>query len=112
MAKVTFILKDGSEKEIDAPDGWSLMQLAVDAGIDGIEGACGGALACATCHVYIHPDWIDKVEAHNEAKGDEEEDMLDLAFDVKDSSRLGCQVLMNEELDGLIVAVGGADVDW
>ena len=112
MPKVTFILLDGSEKTLEAPEGWSLMQLARDNGIDEIEGACGGAMACATCHLYVHPDWQQKVLEQDNEKSDEEEDMLDLAFDVRDASRLGCQIRLTDELDGLIVALPGAKVDW
>lgn len=111
MPKINFIMKDGSTREIEAPENWNVMQIAVDNGIDEIEGACGGSLACATCHVYIHPDWQDKVAAQNE-KTEEEEDMLDLAFDLIDASRLGCQIELTENLDGLTVALPGTDVDW
>ncbi len=113
MAKVTVIQKDGSPKEIDAEDGWSLMELLRDNGFsDVIEGACGGSMACATCHMYVHPDWADKVEANNNEKSDEEEDMLDVAFDLTEYSRLGCQIRMSSDLDGLVVALPGAKVDW
>lgn len=112
MPKVNFIMLDGSTKELDAQEGWSLMQIAVDAGIDEIEGACGGAMACATCHMYVHPDWQQKVIDQDNEKTDEEEDMLDLGFDIRDSSRLGCQIRITAALDGITVALPGADVDW
>lgn len=112
MPKVNFIMLDGSTKEIEATEGWSLMQIAVDEGIDEIEGACGGAMACATCHLYVHPDWQQKVVDQDNEKTDEEEDMLDLGFDIRDCSRLGCQIRVTKELDGLTVALPGADVDW
>ncbi len=112
MPKITFIMPDGSNKEIDAQNDWSIMQIAVDNNIDEIEGACGGGLACATCHVYVHPDWAQKVNEQDFAKCDEEEDMLDLAFNIHDTSRLGCQIRMNDALDGLIVALPGAKIDW
>lgn len=112
MPKITFIMLDGSQKEIEAQEGWSVMQIAVDNGIEEIEGACGGALACATCHVYVHPDWRQKVTEQDNEKSEEEEDMLDLAFDVRDSSRLGCQIRLTEALDGLVVALPGAKTDW
>jgi 2Fe-2S ferredoxin len=73
-----------------------------------IEGACGGCLSCATCHVIVHPDWYGKLKP----KQEDEEDMLDIAFDVKKTSRLGCQILMTEELDGLVVALPGAKAPW
>jgi 2Fe-2S ferredoxin len=78
--------------------------------IEEIEGACGGAMACATCHVYVHPDWWGKVLPSDGEVTHEEHDMLDLAFDVRDKSRLSCQIVMREDLDGLIVALPGADV--
>jgi len=112
MPKVTFIMTDGSPKEIDAPEDWSLMQIAVENGIEEIEGACGGAMACATCHLYVHPDWQQKVTDQGNEKSDEEEDMLDLAFELRNSSRLGCQIRLTKELDGLIVALPGTKVDW
>ncbi len=112
MAEITVIQKDGSEKKIQAEDGWSLMEILRDAGFEAIEGACGGSMACATCHIYIHPDWTSKVVALDNEKSEEEEDMLDLAFDIRDSSRLGCQIRMSDELDGLIVALPGAKVKW
>lgn len=109
MPKVTFIFADGSQREVDAPVGLSLMEIAQKNDIEEIEGACGGCMACATCHMYVHPEWHDKCLPDG-ARSDEEEDMLDLAFDVRDESRLGCQIMMTEELDGLIVALPGADV--
>ena len=112
MPKVTFIMTDGSAKEIDAPEDWSLMQIAVENEIDEIEGACGGALACATCHLYVHPDWQQKVIDQGNEKSDEEEDMLDLAFDIRDNSRLGCQIRLTKELDGLIVALPGVKTNY
>ena len=112
MAEITVIEKDGSEKKIQAEDGWSLMEILRDAGFSEIEGACGGSMACATCHMYIHPDWQAKVIAQDNEKTDEEEDMLDLAFDIRDSSRLGCQIRMSDALDGLVVAIPGSKVKW
>ncbi len=111
MTTITVIEKDGSQKQIEADEGWSLMEILRDAGYDAIEGACGGSLACATCHMYIHPDWEDKVNANNE-QSEEEEDMLDLAFDITSYSRLGCQIRMDKNLDGLTVAIPGAKVKW
>ncbi len=112
MPKVTFMHKDGSQQTIDAEKNWSLMQVAVEHKVEGIEGACGGSMACATCHVYIHPDWAQRVIAQDNEQSDEEEDMLDVAFDVRDTSRLGCQVKLTDELDGLVVALPGTDTDW
>jgi len=112
MPKITFLHIDGSEQIIEAEENWSIMQVAVENKIKGIEGACGGAMACATCHIYIHPDWQDRVTAQDNEQCVEEEDMLDLAFDIRDTSRLGCQVKLNNELDGLIVALPGVKTDW
>ena len=80
MPKITFIQVDGSERIIDAPVGLSIMEVAVRNAMDKIEGACGGSLACATCHVYVHPDWWDKVMPEDGEISEAEEDMLDLAF--------------------------------
>lgn len=107
MPKITFIEKNGQPREVDAPNGLSVMEVSHKHGID-IEGACGGCLACATCHVVVHPDWYDKLPEKQEA----EEDMLDLAFDLKKTSRLCCQILMNDELDGLVVALPGTKSPW
>ncbi|MCB1529672.1 MAG: 2Fe-2S iron-sulfur cluster binding domain-containing protein [Rhodospirillales bacterium] len=112
MPKITMIMKDGAEKIIEAPAGLSLMEIAVKNGIEAIEGACGGSLACATCHLYVHPDWWDRCLGEEDEKSEEEEDMLDLAFDIRKKSRLGCQIMVTEDMDGLIVAMPGAKVDW
>ena len=112
MPKMTFIMQDGTPKEVDAPLGLSVMEIAVKAGIEQIEGACGGSLACATCHLYVHPDWWDKTLPDEGEKSPEEEDMLDLAFDIRKSSRLSCQIMMREELDGLVVALPGTQPGW
>lgn len=98
MPKMTFIERDGSRKVVDAPAGMSVMEIARKNGVD-IEGACEGALACSTCHVIVDPDWVAKLKPASE----DEEDMLDLAFGVTKASRLGCQILMTPELDGLVV---------
>ncbi len=113
MPSMTFITRNGTPMEIEAPKGLSVMEVAHKAGLaSDIEGVCGGSLACATCHVWVHPDWMDKVMPEDGELSEDEEDMLDLAFDLKKTSRLSCQIMMEEELDGLIVAVPGADVDW
>lgn len=83
------------------------MEIAHKHGID-IEGACGGCLACATCHVIVKPEWFDKLSEIRP----EEEDMLDLAFDLRKTSRLGCQILMDDALDGITVALPGAKTEW
>lgn len=107
MPKMTFVKKSGERVEVDAPVGLSVMEIALKNNIREIEGACGGSLACATCHVYVHPDWWAKCLPPDGARGEDEEDMLDLAFDLRKSSRLSCQIVMREDLDGLVVALPG-----
>ena len=100
MPKLTFIDRDGTRKEVEAPVGLSLLEIARRNDID-IEGACEGSLACSTCHVIVEPEWYELLK---DAKEDEE-DMLDLAFGLTQTSRLGCQIVMTEELDGLTVTL-------
>ncbi len=107
MPKMTFVRKSGERVTVDAPVGLSVMEIALKNNIREIEGACGGSLACATCHVYVHPDWWDRCLPPGGARGEDEEDMLDLAFDLRKSSRLSCQIVMREDLDGLVVALPG-----
>ena len=105
MPKLTFIEKDGNRKDVDAPNGLSVMEIAHKFDVD-IEGACEGSLACATCHVIVDPDWFDRLDPPSE----DEEDMLDLAFGLTETSRLGCQIIMSDELDGLEVALPKDDM--
>lgn len=98
MLKLTFIDRDGSRHEINAPEGLSVLEIAHRNKLD-IEGACEGSLACATCHVVIDAAWFPKLKAASE----EEEDMLDLAFGLTATSRLGCQVIVTREMDGMVV---------
>lgn len=98
MAKMVFVERDGTRREVEAKVGLSVLEIAHEHDID-LEGACEGSLACATCHVVVDPAWADKL---NEATEDEE-DMLDLAFGLESTSRLGCQIVMTEALDGLVV---------
>ncbi len=98
MPKMVFIEKDGNRREVDAPLGLSVMEIAHRHEVD-IEGACDGSMACSTCHVIVDPTWWAKLEEPSE----DEEDMLDLAFGLTVTSRLGCQIIMSEELDGLTV---------
>ena len=98
MPKMTFIERDGSRREVDAPLGLSVLEIAHRHGVD-IEGACEGSLACSTCHVIVDQKWFDLLQSPTE----DEEDMLDLAFDLQETSRLGCQIIMTEALDGLVV---------
>ena len=103
MPKVTFIERDGTKREFDVPLGLSLLEIAHKHGID-IEGACEGSLACSTCHVIVDAEWYELLKAATE----DEEDMLDLAFGLTQTSRLGCQIIMCDELDGLIVKLPAA----
>ncbi|GBQ90961.1 ferredoxin [Gluconacetobacter johannae DSM 13595] len=98
MPHMIFIESDGTRREVDAPLGLSVLEIAHKHGVD-LEGACEGSLACATCHVVVDPDWAPKLTAPTE----DEEDMLDLAFGLEKTSRLGCQIVMTEALDGLVV---------
>jgi 2Fe-2S ferredoxin len=98
MPKLTFIERDGRRREVDAPLGLSVLEIAHRHKVD-IEGACEGSLACSTCHVIVDPEWYDLLKEATE----DEEDMLDLAFGLTQTSRLGCQIIMTEELDGLTV---------
>ena len=98
MPKMTFIERDGSRREVDAPLGLSVLEIAHKHGVD-IEGACEGSLACSTCHVVVDPSWYGKLAKATE----DEEDMLDLAFGLEETSRLGCQIVMSPALDGLVV---------
>jgi 2Fe-2S ferredoxin len=98
MPKMVFVERDGTRREVEAPLGLSVLEIAHKHGID-IEGACEGSLACSTCHVIVDPEWFGKLTPPTE----DEEDMLDLAFDLQETSRLGCQIIMTEELDGLVV---------
>ena len=103
MPKMTFIERDGTTREVDAPLGLSVLEIAHRNKVD-IEGACEGSLACSTCHVIVDSDWYELLK---DAKEDEE-DMLDLAFGLTQTSRLGCQIVMTEELDGLTVRLPAA----
>jgi 2Fe-2S ferredoxin len=98
MPKMTFIQRDGTRKEVDAPIGLSVLEIAHRNDVD-IEGACEGSLACSTCHVILDPEWFELLKDASE----DEEDMLDLAFGLTATSRLGCQIVITEELDGLVV---------
>jgi 2Fe-2S ferredoxin len=107
MPKMTFIEKDGNHKQVDAPVGLSVLEIAHRNGID-MEGACEGALACSTCHVIVDKKWFKKLDDPTE----DEEDMLDLAFGLTKTSRLGCQIVMREELDGLVVQLPEQVTNW
>ena len=98
MPNLVFIERNGAQRIVDAPIGLSVLEIAHKHGID-IEGACEGSLACSTCHVIVDPAWFAKLARATE----DEEDMLDLAFGLEKTSRLGCQIVMSAELDGLVV---------
>ncbi|WP_068085745.1 2Fe-2S iron-sulfur cluster-binding protein [Polycladidibacter stylochi] len=101
MPKITFITHDGTRQEVEAAAGSTVMEAAIKHMVPGIEAECGGACACATCHVYVDPQWVDKTGSPEPM----EEDMLDFAQDVRDTSRLCCQIKLEDNLDGLIVHV-------
>ena len=112
MPNITFLFKDGTKKQVEAQAGLSLMEVAIQNDIEAIEGACGGGLSCATCHLYVHPDFRSKTMPEEGEVLEDEEDMLDLAFDVRDESRLCCQIIVDDELDGLTVALPGTSTNW
>lgn len=103
MPKLTFILPDGARKEVDAPVGLSVMEIAHKNEVP-LEGACEGSLACSTCHVIVAQEDYERLPEATE----DEEDMLDLAFGLTQTSRLGCQIIVTEELDGLTVTLPAA----
>jgi 2Fe-2S ferredoxin len=103
MPKMTFIEPDGTRREVDAPVGLSVLEIAHRNKID-LEGACEGSLACSTCHVIVDPEDFDRLAEPTE----DEEDMLDLAWGLTQTSRLGCQIIMTDELDGLTVRLPAA----
>lgn len=103
MPKITFILTDGEKKEVEAPVGLSVLEAAHKNDIS-LEGACEGSLACSTCHVIVDDKFFDSLDEPSE----DEEDMLDLAFGLTHTSRLGCQIKMTDELDGLVVSLPSA----
>ena len=100
MPKMTFVLPDGTKKEVEAPVGLSVLEIAHRNDVP-LEGACEGSLACSTCHVIVDAEDFERLEEPTE----DEEDMLDLAFGLTRTSRLGCQIIVTEELDGLTVTL-------
>ena len=101
MPRVTFIQADGQRSEVDALSGDSVMETAIDNDIEGIIAECGGACSCATCHVYVEDGWFEKLPPPS----DDEEDLLYSTLDKKPNSRLSCQILLSDELDGLKVTL-------
>lgn len=101
MTKITFVGHDGTNYEVEAENGSTVMENALKNQVPGIDAECGGACACATCHVYVDAAWMEAVGKPETM----EEDMLDFAFDVRDESRLSCQIKVTDALDGLVVTV-------
>ena len=101
MTKIIYITDDNKNHTIEVQNGLSVMEGAVQNDIPGIDADCGGGMACATCHVYVNDEWFDKLPS----KEDGEEDMLDMAFEPKKNSRLSCQIIVSDELDGLTVNI-------
>ncbi len=101
MPRIVFIEPGGTRRQIDAPSGITLMEAAVGNGVQGIVAQCGGACACATCHVYVSPAWFDELPAREEM----EEGMLECAWETRANSRLSCQVQVTDDLDGLELTI-------
>jgi 2Fe-2S ferredoxin len=99
MAKIKYIEHNGKSHTIDVANGLSIMEGAVQNNIPGIDADCGGSMACATCHVYVKEEWFDKLPK----KEDGEEDMIDMAYEPNKFSRLSCQLIVSDELEGLVV---------
>ena len=101
MPKINYITHDNQKHTIEVQNGLTVMEGAVQNDIPGIDADCGGGMACATCHVYVTEDWFDRLPK----KEDGEEDMLDMAFEPKKNSRLSCQLIVSDEIDGLVVNI-------
>ncbi len=99
MAKITYIDFEGEARTVEGKTGLSVMETAIRNNVPGIDADCGGACACATCHVYVEPDWLAKTGTRSAM----EESMLDFADNVQDNSRLSCQIRITDALDGLVV---------
>jgi len=99
MPKITYISHEGKKNIVEVPKGLSVMEGALQNNIEGIDADCGGSMACATCHVYISENWFNKLEKIHDA----ENDMLDMAYEPKKNSRLSCQIIVTDDLDGLEV---------
>ena len=99
MAKITYIENNGKSHTVEVAEGLTVMEGAIQNNIPGIDGDCGGGMACATCHVYVKDEWFDKINKKSEG----EDDMIDQAYEPKKSSRLSCQIQVSSEIDGLEV---------
>ena len=101
MPKITYITSNANVHTIDVQNGLTVMEGAIQNDIPGIDADCGGGMSCATCHVYVNDEWLDKLPK----KEDGEEDMLDMSFEPKKNSRLSCQLIVSDTLDGLVVNI-------
>ena len=99
MPKIIYNDFSGNQKKIDVPSGLSVMEGAVMNNVPGIDADCGGSMACATCHVYVKEEWLNKLNKSEDA----EQDMIDMVFEPKKNSRLSCQIVVSDEIDGLVV---------
>ena len=106
MPRVTFVQPNGQPKVVAVPAGTTVMEAAVDNDVAGIVAECGGACSCATCHVYVDPDWLDKLPTPDA----QEDGMLDCVLDRRANSRLSCQIVVKNELDGLVVRVADEQI--
>ena len=106
MPKITYIDSSGNQKTIDVAKGLSVMEGAIQNNIPGIDADCGGGMACATCHVYVKEEWFSNLPKAEDA----EQDMIDMAFEPKKNSRLSCQIIVTDELDGLVVTTPSKQV--
>ena len=106
MPKITYIDVSGEERTVEVKNGLTVMEGAVQNNIPGIDADCGGGMACATCHVYVKQEWFNKLNKTEDA----EQDMIDMAFEPKKNSRLSCQIIVTDELDGLEVTTPSKQV--
>ena len=106
MPKITYIEHNGKKHTVDVANGLSIMEGAIQNNIPGIDADCGGAMACATCHVYVKEEWFNNLPQKEQG----EEDMLDMAFEPKKNSRLSCQLIVSDELEGLVVTTPSKQV--
>ena len=101
MVRIMFVEPDGTERSVEARDGLSVMEVAINNGVKGVLGDCGGACSCSTCHCYVECGWIDRLPQ----RGAEESSLLDFAWESRENSRLTCQITVTDEVDGLVLRV-------
>ncbi len=101
MIRITYIEPDGTVREVETTPGMTLMEAAIDNNVEGIVAECGGACSCATCHVYVEPEWLEQLSPPDR----QEDGMLDCVIERRPNSRLSCQIQLNEDLDGITVKV-------